>query len=282
MIHYTRHVVFFAAVTLSAAAQAQTALPAEAPCDADGPSQLARRPRRPRRRRLPASTAAARRDIASGGSAHRRGGSGGAHRAAQARAARGGGRQAREGGAQGRRVDDKGFALDAAGQLLRAEDARAAAGRRPLLRRQRRAAGERHVPGPPVPPVARRARCSRLVDFRLIAGVRRHRADPGRLRRRASSGLAAAARRKDEGAGWPRATAERRRPPVPRAVARSEPVQPARRRRPAVGRHRGRHRPLRGRRSSTARPTPPATTPTSTTPRTSRAGCSSTRSAPRR
>ena len=38
MIHYTRHIVFFAAVTLSAAAQAQTGLPPEAPATPAGTS----------------------------------------------------------------------------------------------------------------------------------------------------------------------------------------------------------------------------------------------------
>ena len=61
----------------------------------------------------------------------------GAHRAAQARAAGGGGRQAGQGGAQADRRR-QGLLDRPAGQVVRAQDSRPGAGRRALLLRQRR------------------------------------------------------------------------------------------------------------------------------------------------
>ena len=78
---------------------------------------------------------------------------------AQTRAAGGGSRQEGQGGAQGHRRRQGLFAA-ASRQLVRAEDPRPGSGGRPLLRRQQRLRGERHVPGPQVPALRSTGRCS--------------------------------------------------------------------------------------------------------------------------
>ena len=273
VIRYTRHTVFLVALlALSGAARAQSAPPA-APAPVRRPSP--RLP--PPRRAAPAGRAAApprrppppRGAGDGGGGAPGRHRTGGAHRVAQTRAARGGGRQAGEGGAQ---ADHRrqGLLDGAARQVVRAQDSRPHAGRRAFLPRQRRAPGQRHLPDSPF------SSCALgdvVLDRRLpiAAGVRRHGADPGRVRRSCThgNGCACASANTRHRSAWNACRAT----PIfasARARARSEPDQHARHRRSAVGRRRGRNRPLRDRRlQRRARDQFTATTPTSITRSTS-------------
>ena len=118
-----------------------------------------------------------------------------------------------------------------------------------LLPRQRRAAGERHLPHPPFPSRRWTERCSRSSTSAWLPEFAGTVTILDALRRRAPVGMAAPARRQD--ARHRSASNDCRATPILALLergARSEPDQPARHRRAAVGRRRGRNRSLRRRR----------------------------------